>query len=71
MAGIIGHHRAAVAEAAQVFLDDEAGAHRVAQLAEGEIVAARAQRLRVVFDDQELVLLGDAPRSSRISAGWP
>ena len=56
---VIGDHRAAVAEAAQVLLDDEAGADRVAQLADLEAVAARADALRVIFDHQQLVLVRD------------
>src|SRR5262249_25315134 len=42
---LIGDHGSAVAEAAQVFLDDEAGADGVAQLADAEPVATGADGL--------------------------
>src|SRR5262249_17066833 len=52
---LIGDHGSAVAETAQVFLDDEAGAYGVAQLADAEPVAAGADGLRVIFDYEKFV----------------
>src|SRR6266545_2487602 len=53
----IGNHRAAIAESAQVLLDDEAGANCVAQLADFEAVAARADGLGIVLDHQQLMFV--------------
>ena len=57
--GVVGEQRAAVAERAEVLLDDEAGRRRIAQLADLEAGAGRIDRLRVVLDDAQLVPIGD------------
>jgi len=48
--GIVGGHGAAIAEAAEIFLDDEAQAHHVAMFADGKGIAARADALRAILD---------------------
>ena len=55
----VRHHRASVSEAAEVFLDDEAEADRIAQLADGEVVPAGADRLGIVLDDEQVMGHGD------------
>src|ERR1035437_4266423 len=57
--GVVGDQRAAVAEGAKVLLDDKAGRSRITELADLELRSVRANALSVVFDDLELVLLGD------------
>ena len=57
--GVVGDQRAAVAEGAEVLLDDEAGGGGVAELADLEVRPARADGLGVVLDDLELVLVGN------------
>src|SRR5882672_7960781 len=47
--GVVGDQRAAVAEGAEVFLDDKAGRYRVAHLTDFEAVAVCADSLRVVL----------------------
>jgi hypothetical protein len=49
----------AVAEGAEVLLDDEADGHRVAQLPDLEVIAGGIDRLSVVLDDAEMMLVGD------------
>ena len=65
---VVRDHRAAVSEGAEVLLDDEAGANRVAQLADLEAVARGPERLRVVFDDQQLMLVGDLADGLHVGA---
>jgi hypothetical protein len=65
---IVSHDRAAIAERAQVLLDDEAGAYSVAQLADLESVAARADGLGVVLDDQQIVLVGNFADGAHVGA---
>ena len=48
--GVVRHERAAVAEGAEVLLDDETGGRGVAEFADFEALAAGADGLGVVFD---------------------
>ena len=57
--GVVRDQRAAVAERAEVLLDDEARRRRIAELADSEPGAGGIDRLRVVLDDAELVPIGD------------
>ena len=68
MFGVVGDERAAVAERAEVLLDDEAGRGGVAELADPEPVAGGVDRLRVVFDHAQLVLVGDLPDRRHVGA---
>ena len=67
----IGDHGAAVTEAAQILLNDEAGAHGVGKLAQGEVrprappAPARCPQSRI-----SLCFLAISA-TARISAGWP
>ena len=53
----IRDQRASVSIGAQVLLDNEAGAHRVAQFALFETIPMRVDGLRVIFHHPQLVLL--------------
>src|SRR5207249_10188134 len=57
---VVGCDGASVAEPAQIFLDDEAQADGVAEFADREAVASRADSLRAVLDHQEIVSSGEA-----------
>ena len=59
---VIGGHGAAVAEASQVLLDDEAQADCVAELSDGKLIAASADALGAVFHHKQIVGFGDASR---------
>ena len=56
---VAGGHGAAIAEAAQIFLDNEAETNRVAVLADGEIIAARADALRAILNHRKAVSFGN------------
>ena len=56
---IIRHQRAAVAEGAEVLLDDKTRGACIAEFRHFETVAARANGLGIVFDDVKLVFIGD------------
>ncbi len=65
---VVGDNRTAIAEAAQVFLDDETGSHGIGELADLEGIARRVNGLGVIFDDPELVLVGDLFDRRHVSA---
>ena len=65
--GTIGNEGAAVAEGAEVFLDDEAGADGIAELALFETIAVGVDGLGVVFHNPEFVLLSDGADGLHIS----
>src|SRR5271157_1922606 len=65
---VVGNNRAAIAETAEVLLDDEAGADSVAQFADCEAVSAGADALRVVFHNQEIVAAGDLAEGLHVGA---
>ena len=56
---IVGDDCAAVAECAEVLLDDEADGGGVAEFADAEAVAMSTDGLCVVFDDEQVMLVGD------------
>ena len=64
---IVGDNGPAVAEGAQVFLRDEAGAYGIAELADLKTVAAGPDCLGVVLDDHQLVLVGDLADGFHVS----
>src|ERR1051325_3938694 len=57
--GIIGDDCAAVAERAEIFLDDEADSRGVAEFSNAEPVAACADSLGIVLNDLQIVLVRD------------
>ena len=61
--GAVRDDRAAVAERAQVLLNDEARAHGIRELTLLEARAVAVDPLRVVFDDPQVVLAWQRPRS--------
>ncbi len=66
--GIVRNERTAVTEGAEVLLNDEAGRSRIAQFADFETVAGCANGLGVVFDDKQLMLVGDFADGLHVSA---
>ena len=56
---VIRDDGAAITEGAKILLDDEAGRDGIAQLADLEGVASSVNRLGIVFNDDQLVLVGD------------
>ena len=68
---IIGDDRAAVAERAEILLNDETGGGGVAQLPDLEAVAVRADALGVVLDDEQLVFGRRFCAMAFMSAHWP
>src|SRR5215472_10529090 len=65
---VIGHQRAAIAECAKVFLNNKAGRGRVAELANGKVRSTGADRLRIVFDNSQLVTVGNSSDSAHVGA---
>src|SRR5208282_2414415 len=57
--GVVGHDGPAVAEGAQVLLDDETGGCSVAEFGDFEALAVSADGLRVVLDQTQIVFVGD------------
>src|SRR5208283_3285401 len=66
--GAIGNEGATVAKGAEIFLDDEAGANRVAEFALLEAAAVSVDGLGVIFNDPELVLFGDGADGLHVGA---
>src|ERR1035437_908157 len=65
---VVGDNRAAVAKTAQVLLADETRARSVTQFADFEAVSAGADALRIVFDDEKTVPIGDLAEGLHIGA---
>src|ERR1035437_763146 len=61
---VVCDDRAALAKTAEVLLNDEAGAYRVAQFTDSEAISAGADPLRIVFHDQKTVPIGDLAKRS-------
>src|SRR5689334_15512167 len=65
---VIRNQRAAVAERAEIFLDNEAGSGRVAQFGDFESIAARADGLGIILDDIEFMFVGDFANGLHVGA---
>src|SRR5579872_2828789 len=57
--GIVGDDCAAVAERAEIFLDDETDSRGVAEFSDAEPIAAGTDGLGIVLNDLEVVLVGN------------
>src|ERR1019366_6991680 len=66
--GVVGYKSSAVAEGAEVLLDDEAGGGGIAELANLEFRAAGTDSLGVVLDDLEFMLLGNLADGGHVGA---
>src|ERR1051326_6803473 len=65
---IVRYERAAVAECAEILLNEETGGRGVAEFADFETIAVRADGLGVIFNHAELMLFGDFADGLHISA---
>src|ERR1041385_873099 len=65
---IVRDEGATIAEGTKVLLNDEAGRRRIAKLRDFESVAVRADSLRIVFEDEEFVLIRDFANCFHIRA---
>ena len=68
--GVVGHHRAAVAVAAERLCREEAGGSKVAEGAEPAVVIDCAKPLRGVVEDEQAFRLGGC-RHSGVIGGKP
>ena len=65
---VVRDERTAVAERAEVLLNDEAGRSGIAEFADAETVAGSADGLGVIFDDEELMFVSDLTDGLHVSA---